>query len=56
MGSTDDPENGAAVAATVFSAVIVYAVRSTSLRQLRRKHWKDDKQINWESNRRAHVW
>jgi ribonuclease kappa len=27
MGSTEDPPNGAAVAATVFSAVIVYAVR-----------------------------
>ena len=26
MGSTDDPANGTAVAATVFSAVIVYAV------------------------------
>jgi hypothetical protein len=26
MGSTDDPENGTAVAATVFSAVLVYAV------------------------------
>jgi hypothetical protein len=28
MGSTEDPENGAAVAATVFSAVIVYVVRT----------------------------
>jgi hypothetical protein len=28
MGSQDDPEDGPAVAATVFSAVIVYAVRS----------------------------
>jgi ribonuclease kappa len=27
-GSTDDPPDGAAVAVTVFSAVIVYAVRS----------------------------
>lgn len=27
-GSTADPEDGAAVAVTVFSAVIVYAVRS----------------------------
>jgi ribonuclease kappa len=27
MGSTDDPKDGAAVAATVFSAVIVYVVR-----------------------------
>ncbi|TVY83983.1 Uncharacterized protein LSUE1_G001345 [Lachnellula suecica] len=26
MGSTEDPANGAAVAATVFSAVIVYVV------------------------------
>jgi ribonuclease kappa len=28
MGSTEDPPDGAAVAATVFSAVVVYAVRS----------------------------
>jgi ribonuclease kappa len=28
VGSTGDPENGAAVAATVFSAVIIYAVCS----------------------------
>jgi ribonuclease kappa len=28
MGSTNDPQDGAAVAATVFSAVIVYAVSS----------------------------
>jgi len=37
MGSTEDPENGAAVAATVFSAVIVYVVRTypqTTGRQL----------------------
>jgi hypothetical protein len=27
MGSTDDPKDGPAVAATVFSAVIVYVVR-----------------------------
>lgn len=27
VGSTEDPADGAAVAATVFSAVIVYAVR-----------------------------
>ncbi|TVY47164.1 Uncharacterized protein LOCC1_G002580 [Lachnellula occidentalis] len=27
VGTIEDPENGAAVAATVFSAVIVYAVR-----------------------------
>ena len=26
MGSTDDPQDGAAVAATVFGAVIIYAV------------------------------
>lgn len=26
MGSTEDPKDGAAVAVTVFSAVIVYAV------------------------------
>jgi hypothetical protein len=31
MGSVDDPEDGAAVAATVFSAVIVYAVRSSPI-------------------------
>lgn len=30
MGSTEDPKDGAAVAATVFSAVIVYAVSSSS--------------------------
>ena len=29
MGSTEDPKDGAAVAATVFSAVIVYAVSSS---------------------------
>lgn len=27
MGSTDDPKDGAAVAATVFAAVAVYGVR-----------------------------
>jgi hypothetical protein len=31
MGSKDDPDDGAAVAVTVFSAVIVYAVRPPSL-------------------------
>lgn len=30
MGSTEDPKDGAAVAATVFSAVAVYAVRNPS--------------------------
>lgn len=30
MGSTSDPKDGAAVAGTVFSAVIVYAVRAKS--------------------------
>lgn len=30
MGSTSDPKDGAAVAGTVFSAVIVYAVRTFS--------------------------
>ncbi|EPE29184.1 hypothetical protein GLAREA_00344 [Glarea lozoyensis ATCC 20868] len=29
MGSTEDPEDGKAVAGTVFSAVVVYAVRTT---------------------------
>lgn len=32
MGSTEDPKDGAAVAATVFGAVIVYAVRCFSSR------------------------
>jgi hypothetical protein len=31
MGSKDDPQDGAAVAGTVFSAVIVYAVGAPSL-------------------------
>jgi hypothetical protein len=34
MSSTDDPENGAAVAGTIFSAVIVYAVRHPPLEYL----------------------
>ena len=31
MSSTEDPENGPAVAGTIFSAVIVYAVRHVTL-------------------------